>query len=70
MLDVEFDELCSTPNILSYLVIDGAIHLTTATLIKLITHSTYLCQFDYELCLLVNMQLVDEFCEKTLLKRS
>jgi hypothetical protein len=66
ILDVEFDELCSVPNILSHLVIEDAKHVTTATLIKLITHSTYLCHFYYELCPLVNMQLVDEFCNKTL----
>jgi hypothetical protein len=64
--DAEFNELCLTPNNLSHLVIKDAWHLTTITLVKIISHCKYLKICEYDDCPLLDHVLVDEFCIKTL----
>jgi hypothetical protein len=67
ILDADFDELCTSPNILSELVIEDAWQLTTTTLIKLISHSKYLHSFVHDCCPLCDDLLIHDFCMKTLL---
>ena len=64
VLDAEFYELCSAPNVLYELVIENANHITTTTLIKLISQSSHLYSFNFRYCPLLNNKLIREFLQK------